>query len=124
MDVPVLREKQIGVIWMLTYACVIEWPLRAVCPSLGRLRGLLCTFSSLQAFKVVTRELKLLEYMAILEREASAQICEGLTCASCVAVISGSYISSIVSLVTKNYRWGDSGSIMAQTWPQERSQNA
>ena len=33
-------------------ACVIEWPLRAVRRSLGRLRGLLRTFSSLQASKV------------------------------------------------------------------------
>ena len=49
-------------------ACVIEWPLRAVRHSLGRLRGLLWTFSSLQASKV-----------SILERKTSAQIGEGLT---------------------------------------------
>ena len=41
-----LREKN-GVAWILTHACVIEWPLRAVRRSLGRLRGLLRTFSSL-----------------------------------------------------------------------------
>ena len=50
-----LREKN-GVAWILTYACVIEWPLRAVRRSLGRLRGLLRTFSSLQASKVYRRE--------------------------------------------------------------------
>ena len=119
MAVPVLRGKQIGAVWILTYACIIEWPLRAVCPSLGRLRGLLCTFSSLQASKVATRELRLLEYMVILEREASAQICEG--------IMRGGHfwqLGSIVSLVTENCRWGDSSRIMAQTWPQERSQNA
>ena len=33
-------------------------------------------------------------------------------------------LGSIVSLVTENYRWGDSSSIVAQTWPQERSQSA
>ena len=60
---------------------MIEWPLRAVCRSLGRVRGLLRTFSSLQASKVAARELRLLNFLAILEREASAQIGEGLTCA-------------------------------------------
>ena len=34
-----LREKN-GVAWILTYAYVIEWPLRAVHRSLERLRGL------------------------------------------------------------------------------------
>ena len=29
-----------GVTWIPTYACVVEWPLRAVRRSLGRLRGL------------------------------------------------------------------------------------
>ena len=38
-----LREKN-GVAWILTYACVIEWPLRAVRRSFGCLRGLLRTF--------------------------------------------------------------------------------
>ena len=70
---------------------VIEWPLRAARRSLGRLRSLLRTFSNLQASKVTTRELGFsIFYMYILEREASVQIGEGLTCASCVAVISGS----------------------------------
>ena len=46
---------------------------------------------SLRAFKVATRELRLLNFLwRQLERETSAQIGEGLTCASCVAVISGS----------------------------------
>ena len=40
-------------------ACVIECPLRALRRSLGRLRGLL----SFQAFKVATRELKLLNFL-------------------------------------------------------------
>ena len=37
--------------------------------------------------------------MAILERQTSAQIGEGLTWASCVAVISGSWIQSLLSLL-------------------------
>ena len=42
-----LRKKN-GVTWILTYVCVIEWPLRVVRRSLGRLRGdLLRMFSSL-----------------------------------------------------------------------------
>ena len=41
------------------FACVIEWPLRVVHCSLERLIGLLHTFSSLQASKVATRELRL-----------------------------------------------------------------
>ena len=36
--------------------------------------------------------------MAILERETSEQIREGLTCASCVAVISGSSVQSLLYL--------------------------
>ena len=40
--------------------------------------------------------------MAILEREVSAQIGEGLTCASCEAVISS---SSVHSSSYRNYRW-------------------
>ena len=68
----------------------VEWPIRSVCRSLGRLRGHLRTFSSLQASKVAAREWRLLNFLAILEREASAQIGEGLTCASCVEVFSGS----------------------------------
>ena len=84
MAVPVFEGASI-----LTDACVIEWPLRAVCRSLGRVRGLLRTFSSLQASKVAARELRLLNFLAILEREASAQMGEGLTCAR-RACISGS----------------------------------
>ena len=119
MAVPVFEEEKMASLGFLTYAYVIEWPLQAVRRRLGRLRGLLCTFSSLQASKVATRELRLLEYMVILEREASAQICEG--------IMRGGHfwqLGSIVSLVTENYRWGDSSSIVAQTWPQERSQSA
>ena len=56
--------------------------------------------------------------VAIHERETSAEIGEGLTCE---AVISG---SSVHSSRYRNYRWGDSSSILAQTWPQKRSQNA
>ena len=81
-----LREKN----GIPTDACVIEWPLRAVCHSLRRLRGIFCTFSSFQASKVAARELRLLNFLVILEREASAQIGEGLTCTLCVEVISGS----------------------------------
>ena len=68
----------------------VEWPIRSVCRSLGRLRGHLRTFSSLQASKVAAREWRLLNFLAILELGASAQIGEGLTCASCVEVFSGS----------------------------------
>ena len=51
------------------------------------------TSSSLQAVKAATRELRLLNFLlAILEREMSTQIGEGLTCASCVAVTSGSSV--------------------------------
>ena len=105
-----------GVTWILTYTCVIEWPLRRVCRSLGRLRGLLRTFSSLQASKVATRELRLLNflynYIAILECETSVPIGEGLTCASARFNRLSSY---------RNYRWGDSSSILVQKW---RSQSA
>ena len=68
----------------------VEWPLRAVCRSLGRLIGHLHTFSSLQASKVAAREWRFLNFLAMLEREASTQIGEGVTCASCVEVFSGS----------------------------------
>ena len=61
MAVPVFEEEKMAS--LLTYACVIEWPLRAACRSLGRLRGLLRTFSSHQASKVTRRELRLLNYM-------------------------------------------------------------
>ena len=65
--------------------CVIECPLRVLRRSLGRLRSL-----SLQAFKVATRELRLLNFLwRQLEHETSAQIGEGLNVRR-VAVISGS----------------------------------
>ena len=51
-----LREKN-GITWTLTYTCVIEWPLQVLRCSLGRLRGLILTFSSVQASKVLTRKL-------------------------------------------------------------------
>ena len=44
-----------GVTWIPTYECITEWPLRVVHCSLGHLRSLLRTFSSLQPSKVVTR---------------------------------------------------------------------
>ena len=47
-----------GVAWILTYAYVIEWSLRAVCRSLGSLR--VFSFSSFQGSKVTTRELRYL----------------------------------------------------------------
>ena len=59
--------------------------------------------------------------VTIHEHEMSAEIGEGLICASCEAVISG---SSVHSSRYRNYRWGDSSSILAQTWPQKRSQSA
>ena len=49
-----------------SYVRVIEWPLRVVRRSLGRLRGLLRTFSSLQAsssLQVVMRELRLFNFL-------------------------------------------------------------
>ena len=46
---------------------------------------------SLQAFKVATRELRLLNFLwRYLEHKMTVQIGERLTCTSCVAVISGS----------------------------------
>ena len=62
MAVPVFEGEKNGVAWILT--CVIEWPLRAVRRSLGHLRGLYCTISSLQASKVATRELRLLNNLS------------------------------------------------------------
>ena len=91
-----LREKN-GITWILTCACVIEWPLQAVRHSLGRLRGLLRTFSSLQASKVLTRKLRILNFpMAIVERETITQIGEGLTWVSCVVFYSGSSVQSLL----------------------------
>ena len=78
------------------YACVMEWPLRAVRPSLGRLRGLLRTFSSLQASKVSTRELRLLNYLWRYLSARRARKIGGAIWASCVAVISGSSVQSLL----------------------------
>ena len=47
---------------ILIYACVLEWPLRPVRRSL---EGLHCTFSSLQASIVATRELRLLNFLYV-----------------------------------------------------------
>ena len=58
MAIPVF-EGENGVAWILTYACDTKWPLQAVCCSLGYLR----TFSSLQASKVSTGELRLLYFL-------------------------------------------------------------
>ena len=63
---PSFWRRKNGVASILTDACFIEWPLWAVCRSLGRLRGLFRTFSSLQAPKVAARELRLLNFLAIL----------------------------------------------------------
>ena len=85
-----MREKN-GVAWILTYAFTIEWPLQAVRRSLGCLRGLLRTFSSLHASKVsIDERIEASQFsMTILEHETSALIGEGLTWVSYVAVISG-----------------------------------
>ena len=85
-----LREKN-GVAWILTYAFIIEWPLRAVRRSLGCLRVLLRIFSSLHASQVsIDERIEASQFsMAILEHETSALIGEGLTWVSYVAVISG-----------------------------------
>ena len=32
--VRLVREKN-GIAWILTYMCVVEWPLQAVCRSMG-----------------------------------------------------------------------------------------
>ena len=97
---------------ILTYACVIE--CRTVSRSLGRLRGLLRTFSSLQASNVATRESRVLIiyiyiYIAILEREVSSQIGEDSRRAWRSARFNrfSSY---------RNYWWGDSSSILVQIW--------
>ena len=64
----------------LTYAYVIEWPLRAVRHSLGHLRGLLRTFSSLQASKVSDVRIEVSQfsvYIVILECEARHKLGRG-----------------------------------------------
>ena len=52
--------------------------------------------------------------MVIHERETSVQIGEGLICALCEAVILEARFNRFSS---RNYRWEDSSSILAQTWP-------
>ena len=97
-------RKKNGVIWILTYACVTEWPLRVVRCSLGRLRGLLRMFASLQASKVSTSELRLINFLwqYLSARRAHARTNMGIVC-------SGHFwqLGSITSLATvpklKNY---------------------
>ena len=114
-----------GVAWILTYACVIEWPLLAVRRSLGCLIDLR-TFSSFQASKVAAREFRFLSFCDIYSDTSSrgerANWGGANMRASYVAVISGSWFNRFSSY--KNYRWGDSSSILTQTWPQKRSQSA
>ena len=106
-----LREKN-GVAWILTYACIIEWPLRAVCHSLGHLRGLLRTFSGHQVSKVSTRELRLLNF---LWRYLSARRACKFGRANMGIVRSGHFwqLSSIASLATET----TGGEILVAFWP-------
>ena len=90
MAVPVFEEEKMASLGFLTYAYVIEWPLRAVRRRLGRLRGLLRTFSSLQASKVATLELRFLNFLRYLSARRDANWGGANMRASCVAVISGS----------------------------------
>ena len=48
MAIPDFEGEKNGVAWILTYACAIGWPFRAVRHRLGRLRGL----QVFKAFKV------------------------------------------------------------------------
>jgi len=57
----------------------MEWPLRAVCRSLGRLRGLLRNFSILQASKIAARELRLRNF---LDTWQARKLGRDLTCTS------------------------------------------
>ena len=85
----------------------VEWPIRSVCRSLGRLRGHLRTFSSLQASKVAAREWRLLNFLEILERVnwggANMRV-------SCVEVFFWQLVLT-VSLATETTGGGDSSSI-------------
>ena len=45
------RGRKNGVAWILTYACVIEWPLRAVNCSLGRINYGEVFFELFRVFK-------------------------------------------------------------------------
>ena len=58
--------------------------------------------------------------MAMLERETSAQIGEGLACASFVEVISGSSVRLLNSLATET----TGGEILVAFLAQKRSQSA
>ena len=89
------RRKN-GATLTLTYTWVIEWPLgpfRAVCCSLGCLRGLLCTLRENWGFSI------------LLECEVSAQ-----TCTSCMAIFLAARFKQFSSY--RNDRWGDSSSIL------------
>ena len=113
-----LRENN-GIAWILTYVCYrLAFP-----SSLGRLRGLLWTFSSLRASKVLTRELRLLNFLA--DTWARDQ-CANWGGANMGIVRSCHFwqLGSNHFFCYRNYRWGDSSSILAQTWLQKRSQSA
>ena len=76
---------------------VMEWPLQAVRRSVGRLRGLLRTFFKSLSIQSIDERTDAFQFsMAVPEREANAQIGEGLTWASCVAVISGNLVQSLL----------------------------
>ena len=88
-----------GVAWILTYACVIEWHLRAVRRSLhGTSKRSSSDFFKSSSIQSIEERIEASQFsMAILsEHETSAQIGEGLTWASCVAVISGSSVQSLL----------------------------
>ena len=87
-----LREKN-GVAWIPTYACVIEWPLRAVRRSFGRLRA--SNFFKSSSIQSIDDRIEASKFsMAILERETSARKLGRAV--SCVAVISGSSVQSLL----------------------------
>ena len=77
MAVPVFEEEKMASLGFLTYAYAIEWPLRAVCRSLGHLRGLLHTFSSIQSSDVRIEASQFSVYIAILVREARRKLGRG-----------------------------------------------
>ena len=84
------------------------------------------TFSSFQASKVATREFKFLSFRDIYSDTCARGERTNWGGAN-MRVMCGSHfwqLGSIASPATKNYRWGDSSSILAQTWPQKRSQSA
>ena len=70
-----LREKN-GVGWILTYACVIDWPFRAVHCSLGRLNYDEVFFELFESSSIQSsyERIEASQFsMVILERETSAQ---------------------------------------------------